>query len=174
MGHATFYFKRRRVSNLGWRGRTHCMISLCLVCCETCSRGLHRQPYILSLLARTTHWFSRSSALSSKVDTLKFSICDSKHDFMYKTLKHLATGLVSRQEPYPKSHHRLDHYRCGIRQWTTCRCQGPWSPLRLRKGRAVPRCCKMFVRFFVVFVFSSPNATVCTRYLPKSGVLLHI
>jgi hypothetical protein len=32
-----------------------------------------------------------------KVDTLKFSIRDSKHDFLYKTLKPLATGLVKRQ-----------------------------------------------------------------------------
>jgi len=32
-----------------------------------------------------------------KVDTLKFSICDSKHDFLYKTLKPLATSLVKRQ-----------------------------------------------------------------------------
>ena len=32
-----------------------------------------------------------------KVDTLKFSIRDSKHDFLYKTLKPLATSLVKRQ-----------------------------------------------------------------------------
>jgi len=32
-----------------------------------------------------------------KVDALKFSIRDSKHDFLYKTLKPLATGLVKRQ-----------------------------------------------------------------------------
>jgi hypothetical protein len=32
-----------------------------------------------------------------KVDSLKFSIRDSKHDFLYKTLKPLATGLVKRQ-----------------------------------------------------------------------------
>ncbi|KIJ60506.1 hypothetical protein HYDPIDRAFT_170143 [Hydnomerulius pinastri MD-312] len=32
-----------------------------------------------------------------KVDTLKFSIRDSKHDLLYKTLKPLATGLVKRQ-----------------------------------------------------------------------------
>lgn len=32
-----------------------------------------------------------------KVDTLKFSIRDSKHDFWYKTLKPLATGLVKKQ-----------------------------------------------------------------------------
>ncbi|KAF9488921.1 hypothetical protein BDN71DRAFT_1456787 [Pleurotus eryngii] len=32
-----------------------------------------------------------------KVDTLKFSIRDSKHDFLYKTLKPLATGLVKKQ-----------------------------------------------------------------------------
>jgi hypothetical protein len=32
-----------------------------------------------------------------KVDTLKFSIRDSKHDFLYKTLRPLATGLVKRQ-----------------------------------------------------------------------------
>lgn len=32
-----------------------------------------------------------------KVGTLKFSIRDSKHDMLYKTLKPLATGLVKRQ-----------------------------------------------------------------------------
>ncbi|KZT70697.1 hypothetical protein DAEQUDRAFT_667430 [Daedalea quercina L-15889] len=32
-----------------------------------------------------------------KVDTLKFSIRDSKHDLLYKTLRPLATGLVKRQ-----------------------------------------------------------------------------
>jgi len=32
-----------------------------------------------------------------KVDTLKFSIRDSKHDFLYKTLKPLATALVKKQ-----------------------------------------------------------------------------
>ncbi|KAF7967775.1 hypothetical protein HWV62_33189 [Athelia sp. TMB] len=32
-----------------------------------------------------------------KVDTLKFSIRDSKHDFLYKTLKPLAPGLVKKQ-----------------------------------------------------------------------------
>jgi hypothetical protein len=32
-----------------------------------------------------------------KIDSLKFSIRDSKHDFLYKTLKPLATGLVKRQ-----------------------------------------------------------------------------
>jgi len=32
-----------------------------------------------------------------KVDSLKFAIRDSKHDFLYKTLKPLATGLVKKQ-----------------------------------------------------------------------------
>lgn len=32
-----------------------------------------------------------------KLDSLKFSIRDSKHDTLYKTLKPLATGLVKRQ-----------------------------------------------------------------------------
>jgi hypothetical protein len=32
-----------------------------------------------------------------KVDTLKFAIRDSKHDFLYKTLRPLATGLIKRQ-----------------------------------------------------------------------------
>ena len=32
-----------------------------------------------------------------KINTLKFSIRDSKHDFLYKTLRPLATGLVKRQ-----------------------------------------------------------------------------
>jgi hypothetical protein len=35
--------------------------------------------------------------VSVKVATLKFSIRDSKHDLLYKTLKPLATGLVKRQ-----------------------------------------------------------------------------
>jgi hypothetical protein len=32
-----------------------------------------------------------------KVDTLKFSIRDSKHDLLYKTLRPLATALVKKQ-----------------------------------------------------------------------------
>ncbi|KAF8148712.1 hypothetical protein B0H34DRAFT_668275 [Crassisporium funariophilum] len=32
-----------------------------------------------------------------KVDTLKFAIRDSKHDFLYKTLRPLATGLIKKQ-----------------------------------------------------------------------------
>lgn len=32
-----------------------------------------------------------------KIDTLKFSIRDSKHDLLYKTLRPLATGLVKKQ-----------------------------------------------------------------------------
>jgi hypothetical protein len=32
-----------------------------------------------------------------KVDSLKFSVRDSKHDFLYKVVKPLATGLVKRQ-----------------------------------------------------------------------------
>ncbi|PFH46331.1 hypothetical protein AMATHDRAFT_70122 [Amanita thiersii Skay4041] len=36
-------------------------------------------------------------SVNVKVDSLKFSIRDSKHDFLYKTLKPLATGLVKRQ-----------------------------------------------------------------------------
>ena len=32
-----------------------------------------------------------------KVDSLKFSIRDSKHDFLYKVVKPLATGLVKKQ-----------------------------------------------------------------------------
>ena len=32
-----------------------------------------------------------------KVNTLKFAIRDSKHDFLYKTLRPLASGLIKRQ-----------------------------------------------------------------------------
>jgi len=32
-----------------------------------------------------------------KVDTLKFAIRDSNHDFLYKTLRPLATGLIKKQ-----------------------------------------------------------------------------
>jgi hypothetical protein len=32
-----------------------------------------------------------------KVDSLKLSIRDSKHDFLYKTLRPLATGLIKKQ-----------------------------------------------------------------------------
>ena len=35
--------------------------------------------------------------MAVKVDTLKFSIRDSKHDTLYKTLRPLATGLIKRQ-----------------------------------------------------------------------------
>jgi hypothetical protein len=36
-------------------------------------------------------------SVNVKVESLKFSIRDSKHDFLYKTLKPLATGLVKKQ-----------------------------------------------------------------------------
>ncbi|THU95239.1 hypothetical protein K435DRAFT_779121 [Dendrothele bispora CBS 962.96] len=36
-------------------------------------------------------------SVNVKVDNLKFSIRDSKHDLLYKTLKPLATGLIKRQ-----------------------------------------------------------------------------
>ncbi|KAF9534642.1 hypothetical protein CPB83DRAFT_755601 [Crepidotus variabilis] len=39
----------------------------------------------------------RVQDINVKVDTLKFSIRDSKHDFLYKTLRPLATGLIKRQ-----------------------------------------------------------------------------
>lgn len=32
-----------------------------------------------------------------KVDSLKFAIRDSSHDFLYKTLRPLATGLIKKQ-----------------------------------------------------------------------------
>jgi hypothetical protein len=36
-------------------------------------------------------------SIKVKVDTLKFSIRDSKHDFLYRTIKPLAMGLVKKQ-----------------------------------------------------------------------------
>ncbi|KAF9035145.1 hypothetical protein BJ165DRAFT_1510461 [Panaeolus papilionaceus] len=39
----------------------------------------------------------RVQTVDVKVDSLKFSIRDSKHDFLYKTLKPLATGLIKKQ-----------------------------------------------------------------------------
>ena len=36
-------------------------------------------------------------AVNVKVDTLKFAIRDSNHDFLYKTLRPLATGLIKKQ-----------------------------------------------------------------------------
>jgi hypothetical protein len=36
-------------------------------------------------------------SIHTKVDSLKFSIRNSKHDFLYKTIKPLATGLIKRQ-----------------------------------------------------------------------------
>lgn len=39
----------------------------------------------------------RVDDVTVKVDSLKFSIRDSKHDFLYKTLKPLASGLIKKQ-----------------------------------------------------------------------------
>lgn len=36
-------------------------------------------------------------SVNVKVDTLKFAIRDSNHDFLYKTLRPLATGLIKKQ-----------------------------------------------------------------------------
>lgn len=41
--------------------------------------------------------FFQVKNVSVKIDTLKFSIRDSKHDLLYKTLRPLATGLIKRQ-----------------------------------------------------------------------------
>jgi Protein of unknown function (DUF4449) len=39
----------------------------------------------------------RVKAVHVKVDALKFSIRDSRHDLLYKTLRPLATGLIKKQ-----------------------------------------------------------------------------
>lgn len=39
----------------------------------------------------------RVKNVRAKVDALKFSIRDSRHDLLYKTLRPLATGLIKRQ-----------------------------------------------------------------------------
>jgi Protein of unknown function (DUF4449) len=39
----------------------------------------------------------RVDDVTVKVDSLKFSIRDSKHDLLYKTLKPLASGLIKKQ-----------------------------------------------------------------------------
>jgi len=41
--------------------------------------------------------FFQVKNVNVKIDSLKFSIRDSKHDLLYKTLKPLATGLVKKQ-----------------------------------------------------------------------------
>lgn len=41
--------------------------------------------------------FFQVKNINVKIDTLKFSIRDSKHDLLYKTLRPLATGLIKRQ-----------------------------------------------------------------------------
>lgn len=49
-----------------------------------------------------------------KVHSLKFSICDLKHDLCYQIFKPLATHLVKQE-----SSQRFDYYWCGGNQWTT-------------------------------------------------------
>ena len=39
----------------------------------------------------------RLESVVAKVDTLRFSIRDSKHDLLYKTMRPLATALIKRQ-----------------------------------------------------------------------------
>jgi hypothetical protein len=41
--------------------------------------------------------FFRVQDVHVKINALKFAIRDSKHDFLYKTLRPLATGLIKRQ-----------------------------------------------------------------------------
>ncbi|KAH7884057.1 hypothetical protein F5I97DRAFT_2046740 [Phlebopus sp. FC_14] len=58
--------------------------------------GLTATVHLVSAMKDTTSVF-KVKDVHVKVDTLKFSIRDSKHDLLYKTLKPLATGLVKRQ-----------------------------------------------------------------------------
>lgn len=39
----------------------------------------------------------RLESVVAKVDTLRFSIRDSRHDLLYKTMRPLATALIKRQ-----------------------------------------------------------------------------
>src|ERR1700683_1331655 len=57
---------------------------------------MHATVHLVSADKDKTSVFKVKSVVV-KVDTLKFSIRDSKHDFLYKTLKPLATGLVKKQ-----------------------------------------------------------------------------
>lgn len=58
--------------------------------------GVSVTAHIVSSSKDKTSVFNVKS-INVKVDSLKFSIRDSKHDFLYKTLKPLATGLVKKQ-----------------------------------------------------------------------------
>lgn len=79
--------------------------------CYSAGRGLRFVPPFYSLrtlkaLQATVHIVSAGKDKSSvfnvksvrvKVDSLKFSIRDSKHDILYKTLRLLATNLIKKQ-----------------------------------------------------------------------------
>jgi len=55
---------------------------------------------VLGPWRRGSHVFKVKS-IAIKVDTLKFSVRDSKHDFLYRTLKPLATGFFKKKTKEP-------------------------------------------------------------------------
>ncbi|KAF8639373.1 hypothetical protein AX17_001529 [Amanita inopinata Kibby_2008] len=59
--------------------------------------GLHATVVLVGTNRKDKSSVFRVHEVNVKVDSLKFSIRDSKHDLLYKTLKPLATGLVKRQ-----------------------------------------------------------------------------
>jgi predicted KAP-like P-loop ATPase len=85
-----------------------------------------------------------------KVDTLKFSICNSKHDLLYKTLESLATALIKKQiqkaikDSITTGMEYVDGWLVGVR--------GIVCPtLKLLKARVAPKCCKRYQQFSFSF-----------------------
>ena len=88
MRDVAFYFKRKS----GFPKLTDSGLADVLLGGE----GLTVTAHVVSADKDRTSVFKVKS-VHVKVGTLKFSIRDSKHDVLYKTLRPLATGLVKRQ-----------------------------------------------------------------------------
>jgi hypothetical protein len=88
MRDVAFYFKKKSgIPKLSDSGLADVTIG---------GEGVSVTAHIVSANKDKTSVF-KVKAVNVKVDSLKFSIRDSKHDFLYKTLKPLATGLVKKQ-----------------------------------------------------------------------------
>ena len=67
------------------------------LCFSSISKVLSKAVIHLVSSKRDRSSVFRVQDVHVKVNTLKFAIRDSKHDFLYKTLRPLATGLIKRQ-----------------------------------------------------------------------------
>jgi len=89
----------------------------------------------------------KAKSVVVKVDTLKFSIRDAKHDLLYKTSKPLATALVKKQirkaikGSITTGMEYVDGQLVGVRDRMP----------KLPEARVAPKCCKRYKQLLFSF-----------------------